>query len=497
MKTILNNKSQRFISFKYIYILLLLSWLISPYLALSQHHTMYIPSNEVICEITETFTTPGTTVWVCPQGVTSVFVKATGSGAAGMLSEYNVGGGGGGGGAYAEGVVQVTPGSSYPIYVGHGGIGEPDPWDIDDLDGEPSYFKSGADCYATGGSKGDGSTGTESKGGQGGQASGCVGDVIFSGGDGGDGSYTSATDISCAGSGGFAATISGDGVDGVNEYKCTTGSDQIYPGEAGTVYGEGGSGPYDNDDSDIAYGGDGKSGIVIICYSIENNLKDGLISCWEFDETSGTTAEDSHADNDGTNNGATVNQTGLINKAYDYSSNDYVTLPSVVWNEQADRSVSIWFKLDNITTDHALFSDWSTGAANSGQFLIQFDDVSGKTSATDVVAYILMTSDGATNGLWCETSVSFVAGTWYNVVITHDWGIGVNIYVNGVLSNNNYNQGDVITENRMTVRAGYAASNSKDMEGLIDQVATWNRVLTQEEVNKLYNNGAGLPYTNF
>jgi len=43
-------------------------------------------------------------------------------------------------------------------------------------------------------------------------------------------------------------------------------------------------------------------------------LTDDLVSYYKLDETSGTTAVDSFGSNDGTVNGATVNQTGKIGK---------------------------------------------------------------------------------------------------------------------------------------------------------------------------------------
>lgn len=71
-----------------------------------------------------TFTTPGTNTWLCPAGVTSVFVEcwgAGGGGGSGGTSGSN--GGGGGGGEYAAANVPVTPGNSYTYIVGSGGAG--------------------------------------------------------------------------------------------------------------------------------------------------------------------------------------------------------------------------------------------------------------------------------------------------------------------------------------------------------------------------------------
>ena len=50
----------------------------------------------------------------------------------------------------------------------------------------------------------------------------------------------------------------------------------------------------------------------------------GLISCWEFDETTGTTAYDELGNNNAIINGAIIIQTGLMNKAIEFDlSNDY------------------------------------------------------------------------------------------------------------------------------------------------------------------------------
>ena len=42
-------------------------------------------------------------------------------------------------------------------------------------------------------------------------------------------------------------------------------------------------------------------------------LKEGLVSVWGLNETSAGAVVDSYGTNDGTNNGATINQTGVTN----------------------------------------------------------------------------------------------------------------------------------------------------------------------------------------
>ena len=74
------------------------------------------------------FTTSGT--WVCPQGVTSIQVEAWGGGGGGggaaNVSGYR--GAGGGGGAYQKNIsLAVTPGQSYTVTIGSGGIAGTNP----------------------------------------------------------------------------------------------------------------------------------------------------------------------------------------------------------------------------------------------------------------------------------------------------------------------------------------------------------------------------------
>ena len=74
--------------------------------------------------IVETFTTPGSSTWTAPTGVTSVQVECWGPGGAGSQGNATnfTGRGGGGGGGYAKrNALAVTPGNVYNYTVGGGG----------------------------------------------------------------------------------------------------------------------------------------------------------------------------------------------------------------------------------------------------------------------------------------------------------------------------------------------------------------------------------------
>lgn len=74
-----------------------------------------------------TITTPGTSSWMAPAGVTSVVIECWGAGGGGSSGSWggtfaNIGSGAGGG-EYSSATVAVTPGNSYAYTVGGGGSG--------------------------------------------------------------------------------------------------------------------------------------------------------------------------------------------------------------------------------------------------------------------------------------------------------------------------------------------------------------------------------------
>ena len=86
------------------------------------------PSNSVTTVVanSQSYTTPGTYTWIAPANVTSVSIVAVGGGGGGSSARLAIGNyslaGGGGGLAYRNNFT-VTPGSSYSVVVGAGGVG--------------------------------------------------------------------------------------------------------------------------------------------------------------------------------------------------------------------------------------------------------------------------------------------------------------------------------------------------------------------------------------
>ena len=111
------------------------------------------PSNSVtpVAQGQQAFTTAGTFSWVAPSGVTSVSVVAVGGGGSGAAGVGDPGqpffglpsiGGGGGGSLQWQNDISVTPGNSYTVVVGGGGVGVYNGSTIAGNAGSASYFNA-------------------------------------------------------------------------------------------------------------------------------------------------------------------------------------------------------------------------------------------------------------------------------------------------------------------------------------------------------------------
>jgi hypothetical protein len=164
----------------------------------------------------QVFPNPGQSTFIVPTNVSSVIVEAWGGGGCGGSgnSSSDTAGGGGGAGGYAKGVVSVTPGASYTVIVGPGGLAGGS--------GGTSSFGSTL-IIATGGQAG-GSGGTVelTPGGTGGSGSGSgilsikggagqYGNIDLGGGNGGNAGAGGAGGLGNIGDGSTAGNVPGGG----------------------------------------------------------------------------------------------------------------------------------------------------------------------------------------------------------------------------------------------------------------------------------------------
>ena len=235
-----------------------------------------------------------------------------------------------------------------------------------------------------------------------------------------------------------------------------------------------------------------------------DTLKNGLVFCLELDETTGTTAIDSHSTNDFTNSNATINQSGILDKSYLFNGTNSTLRNdafSNLVNNTNQVSISFWFNLTTQASNPRMLFEYSVQSSANNAFQIYSWD-GGKS----VVGF---QQDSLVNRTFTKSDKILTGnnndGTWRNCIVIFDrtqTGLSQQkIYIDGVLSITfDQTSVDNIDENYGNYSSfNIGSRNSAQFwyNGSLDQSSLWNRVLTQEEISTIYNSGKGLAYTNW
>ncbi len=216
----------------------------------------------------------------------------------------------------------------------------------------------------------------------------------------------------------------------------------------------------------------------------------GLVGYWKIDEGTGSIAEDSAGDNDGTIYGAQWVAGAIGNTLRFDGIDDYVRVDnssSMNFGASADFSVGFWIKAS--IQDAAVISKgpeipphgrkgWSPGwniqLENTINYKrgVRFDMYDGKNGGYGIVT----------------TGVDALDNDWHHVFITVDRDGYAKAYL------------DASEKDSRDVSSIGDINNSRELligwrgdwlyfDGLIDEIAIYNRVLSAEEIGELYQSG--------
>lgn len=177
---------------------------------------------------------------------------------------------------------------------------------------------------------------------------------------------------------------------------------------------------------------------------------------------------------------------------------------SPIYN-RTNYSVSLWVKGLNSPgspqTDRRVFSEGRDGANNNPLFTLGTDNAPAGFPVTASLYPFVRTDAGANVPIVGRLSTRPVFDdAWHHVVWT-DAGGQAKLYVDGALDETDYNyiRPTNITLNLtyigVTARTGAtnAPAPVTPYTGYIDEVATWNRVLTWSEIQQVMTNGVPVP----
>ena len=209
----------------------------------------------------------------------------------------------------------------------------------------------------------------------------------------------------------------------------------------------------------------------------------GMISYWGFKEGSGITAYDSYDANHGTLVNGPVWTTGKVDGALSFDGvDDYVNIPSsIIWQLGSNWGIEMWAYPTSYKASYNTLYSWIPGG-----WLQIFIDGSG---------YIKIASDTQGEQTW--TGQSIPLSQWSHVAIVSNADTAT-VYIN---SQSAGAKTLTVPTGTANIRIGWDGctiencGTNRQFNGIIDEVAIYNRTLTASEVQQHYENGlAGKGY---
>ncbi len=226
-----------------------------------------------------------------------------------------------------------------------------------------------------------------------------------------------------------------------------------------------------------------------------NNLISGLIAYYPFN---GNANDESGNSLNGNVNGATLStdRFGKSNSAYSFNNNQDITIPNTNNLNTYPLTISLWYNARNLSDGEAsnLFSKYSPAAWNGYQIVLAdnrniLNNGVIINNGFGVQAWYLKNINNKVIGYYGEPAFlqkNISKDTWYHYVFVLD-SSGGKIYVNGQLEDShNWTGPEGACDNNYLWKIGGLYNTWYN--GKIDDVAIWNRALTQDEIISLYNN---------
>ena len=226
-------------------------------------------------------------------------------------------------------------------------------------------------------------------------------------------------------------------------------------------------------------------------------LSDSLIAYWKLEEASGTRYDELNGCGgsgcDLTDNNTVTQNTGIIGNAGEFTmaNNEYLSHDdnADLSTGNIDFTVVLWVYLKSKPQTLMRFVNKNSGTNNQREFSVMYHNV------TDLFV-LQVSSDGTVTNTIDDTVLGHPSlSTWYFVTIWHDAvSDTINIQTNnGNVNSQSYSNG-VFDSSSPWILGGQTAADVYYLDGRLDSVGFWKRVLTSTERGYLYNSGAGCDY---
>jgi hypothetical protein len=200
-----------------------------------------------------------------------------------------------------------------------------------------------------------------------------------------------------------------------------------------------------------------------------------------------TTVIDLSGNLNGTASGVTFTNDSISKYSYFDGANDYITTNSK--HDYLQRTYNLWVQSVDIDVGRMILTSKDDGFGQG----VYIENNHGGSSDTYM-------------GIKTNTDSSFSSlsngnnGSWYNLAFSFDESNGeVKYYVDGVSVKNDTVTGTITEQYELTLGAGEFLP-SDEFEGYIANVGVWSRILTDDEILTIYNEGRSAnpyEYSNF
>jgi hypothetical protein len=221
-----------------------------------------------------------------------------------------------------------------------------------------------------------------------------------------------------------------------------------------------------------------------------------LVGYWKMDDdASNTTVLDSSCyGNHGTaqQNTSILHSTGIIDGALTFDgTSDYVDCDNYVSLDMADSvSISAWVRFDSFPIRQTIVAKRGALGDTGTNYALR----TGSQADTDELEFYY--HDGASRHVYTTSNANLIGGVWHHIVVTFTFGTGTSIqcYLNNNLLSGGWRRGDgnsaVQTNTKPVTIGGLTTGQNQRVDGAIDNVMIFNRALSTEEIEQLYQDGA-------
>ena len=221
-----------------------------------------------------------------------------------------------------------------------------------------------------------------------------------------------------------------------------------------------------------------------------------LESCYTFDnaDTFGTEAGDVMDNNNLTIVNTATGKKGKFGEAYKFDGNG-----DIVWDTgfslgtTKNLSFSAWVNVSFTSNNYPNFIG-GVSSAVANDYDSGFTVNAGAAPDSATWQYVEAEGVGMAGGVDLMTSTK-TYNTWYYLTVVIGAGTNeVKLYINGTPENNRSRTIDSnlpMTIFRIGARQ-YDGSEQGYFDGQMDEIAIWNRTLTEDEVSSLWNSGTGM-----